>query len=78
MPQDFINCVNSGGKVITETLKGNKYRRVCFDKKGRHEGEIKTKKKKKKSKANKKLENSKALAADLRKLQKHFNDKRNQ
>lgn len=45
MPKDFERCVNSGGKVITKTLKGGKYVRLCVDKKGKwHTGEIKKRK----------------------------------
>jgi len=84
MPKDFTNCVKAGGKIITENLKGNRYRRVCFDKNGRHEGEIKTKKKKSKSSRSikrkrnaKRIRESKALVADLKRLKKHFDDLRN-
>jgi len=75
MPQDFIDCVNSGGKVVTETLKGNKYRHVCYDKKGAHYGETKTRKKKVKAN-DKKIEDSKILVADLRRLKEYFDEKR--
>lgn len=84
MPKDFTDCVKAGGKVITETLKGNRYRHVCFDKSGRHEGEIKNNKNKGKSsrsiklrKNDKKIEESKALVADLKRLKEHFDDLRN-
>ena len=85
MPKDFTNCVNSGGKVVTQKLKGNRYRHVCYDKNGdRHEGEIKIKKKKSKSsrrnkrkKNNKRIKESKALVADLKRLKRHFDDLRN-
>ena len=40
----FDRCVAKGGKVRTEALKGNKYRRICYLKDEVFEGEIKTKK----------------------------------
>lgn len=44
MPADFTKCVNNGGKVITKTLKGDKYLHVCYDKNGKsHVGEVKQK-----------------------------------
>ena len=81
MPKDFTSCVKAGGKVITENLKGNRYRHVCFNKSGRHEGEIKTRKKKSKSnrsnkrrRNNKRIKDSKALVADLKRLKNHFDE----
>ena len=76
MPEDFTNCVNSGGKVVTKKLKGNKYMHICYDKKGKpHSGEVKTKKKEKS--AEEQIKNSKALVADLKRLKQHFDERRN-
>jgi hypothetical protein len=75
MPADFLKCVNSGGKVVTKQLKGNKYIHICYDKKGNsHVSEVKTKKKSK-TKSNKNqtlLKDSKALRDELLKLKEHF------
>jgi hypothetical protein len=78
MPKDFTNCVNAGGKVVTKNLKGNKYIHICYDKKGdAHSGEVKTRKKKKTKSAKEQIENSKVIVADLKRLKKHFDEKRN-
>jgi len=77
MPKDFLNCVNSGGRVVTQRLKGNRYRQVCYDKKGRHEGEVKTKKKEKSNKNTKQIKKSRLLVTDLRRLNEHFDETRN-
>lgn len=83
MPKDFLNCQKRGGKVVTEQLKGNRYRHICYDKKGkRFEGEVKLRKNKSKSfKRNKKrfdqIKKSKALVSDLQKLKKHFDERSN-
>lgn len=78
MPEGFTKCVDDGGKVVTEKISNTKYRRVCYDKdNNRFEGEVKSKKR---SRANrrrrtkKKIEESKNLVEELKKLQKHFND----
>lgn len=52
MPQDFINCQNSKGKIRTVSgpnkrfdLKSGEYIAVCFDSKGMHRGEVHKKEK---------------------------------
>lgn len=73
MPKGFTNCVNSGGKLITKKLKGNKYIHICYGKDGKtYTGEVKTRKKKASFK--KKIRNSKALVEDLRRLKNHFDE----
>jgi hypothetical protein len=78
MPQDFENCVKNGGRVVTKSLKKNKYIHICYDKKGNsYSGEVMTKKTdKKKSKANfdKKISDAKALVRSLEGLKKYFNE----
>ena len=44
MPKAFENCVKRGGKVITKTLKGNKYIHICYLNGKSYAGEVKTKK----------------------------------
>ena len=45
MPEAFLRCVKNGGKVITKTLSGGKYIKLCKDKSGKwFRGEAKTKK----------------------------------
>jgi len=81
MPKDFLDCQKSGGKIVTEKLKGNRYRHICYDKKGRHEGEIKTRKKAKsyRNQKNKnQIEKSRVLISDLKRLKSHFDKKRNE
>lgn len=71
MPKGFTNCVNSGGKVVTKKLKGNKYIHICYGKDGKtYTGEVK--KRKNKASFKKKIRNSRALVEDLRRLKKHF------
>lgn len=78
MPQDFTDCVNSGGKVVTRKLKGGKYLHICYDKDGKsYTGEVRTKKKEKSSRKPTQIEQSRALAVDLRKLKEHFDNIRN-
>lgn len=80
MPKDFLDCQRRGGKIVTEKLKGNRYRHICYDKNGkRYAGEIKVKKKAKKSKKNKanQIKKSRALVSDLQRLKSHFDKKRN-
>ncbi len=76
MPKDFTDCVNSGGKVVTKNLKGNKYIHICYGKDGKsYTGEVKTRKKKKaKADHKKKIRESRALAADLRRLKSYFDE----
>ena len=80
IPKDFTNCVNSGGKVITKNLKGNRYVHICYDKKGNsYAGEIKKKKAKarklsKKEKLQKKIKESRILAEKLIELKNHFDE----
>ena len=46
MPADFDKWVSDGGKVVTKSLKDDKYIKICYDKDGTsHSGEVKTKKK---------------------------------
>ena len=78
MPQGFTKCVNDGGKVVTEKISNTKYRHVCYDKNdNKFEGEVKTKKR---SRANrrrrtkKKIEESRNLVEELKKLQQYFNE----
>lgn len=43
-PESFDKCIANGGKVITKSLKGGKYIRLCKSKNGKwHRGEIKEK-----------------------------------
>lgn len=50
MPADFEACVKAGGKVRTQSLSRNRYRRVCKTKAGNWtRGHIKTAKTKGKS-----------------------------
>lgn len=44
MPKDFDNCISSGGKVRTKTLKGGKYMHICIKDGKTHAGEVKTRK----------------------------------
>ena len=76
MPKGFTDCVDSGGKVVTKNLKGNRYIRICYGKDGKsYTGEIKTRKKKSKaSNYKQKIKNSKVQIEDLRRLQKHFEE----
>ena len=45
MPKEFTACVEGGGRVRTKKLKSGKYMHLCFDEKGSHAGEVKTKQK---------------------------------
>jgi len=41
--------VRDGGRVITKSLEGDKYIRICYDSEGKsHAGEVRTKQKSKK------------------------------
>jgi hypothetical protein len=80
-PQNFVSCINSGGKVVTKQLKDNKFVHICYGKDGKsYTGEIKTRKKKKaKAKAmvfdhKKKIKESRDLAIDLRRLKEYFDE----
>ena len=47
MPRKFLNCVKSGGKVITKPLTRGRYIHLCKTKSGKWtQGEVKRKKKK--------------------------------
>ncbi len=47
MPADFDKCVAEGGRVRTKKLKGGRYIRICYNKKGESfAGEVKTAEKK--------------------------------
>ena len=74
MPKEFDDCVKSGGKVRTKNLKGNKFIRICYDKKDKaHAGEVMTRKKKSKAqKLEQKVQDSKRLTASLLKLKDHY------
>jgi len=77
MPKDFIDCQKRGGRIVTEKLKGNKYKHICYDKNGkRYEGEIKTKKKAKSFKKNRfnQIKKSRILISDLKRLKNHFDE----
>lgn len=76
MPKDFTDCVNSGGKVVTKNLKGRRYIHICYGKDGKtYTGEVKTRKKSKSSNNHrKKIRESRALAKDLLRLKRHFDD----
>jgi len=76
MPKDFTDCVSSGGKVVTKKLKGNRYLHICYDKEGNSfAGEVMTKKKSKASNdTEKQIKKSRALAQDLLRLKKHFDE----
>jgi len=40
-PKDFDSCVSGGGRVRTKSIKGGRYMKICFDKKGKsHAGEM--------------------------------------
>ena len=40
MPQDFIKCIEEGGKVVSKRLNKDEYIKLCKDKSGKwHEGE---------------------------------------
>ncbi len=42
MPPEFEKCILEGGRVRTIKLGGKKFRRICWDKKGKsHAGEVK-------------------------------------
>lgn len=76
-PKAFTDCVNSGGKVVTKKLKGDRYIHICYGKDGKsHTGEIKTKKKEKSVEqvAKEKIEQSRVLIEDLRRLKEHFDE----
>lgn len=74
MPKEFDDCVKNGGKARTKNLKGNKFIRICYDKKGKaHAGEVMTRKKKSKAqKFEQKVQDSKRLASSLLKLKDHY------
>lgn len=77
MPKNFTDCVKNGGKVVTKKLKGNKYIHICYGKDGKsYTGEVKTRKKSKAHYNNhkKKIRESRALAKDLLRLKKHFDE----
>ena len=41
MPKDFLNCIRDGGKVVTKSLSGGKYIKLCKDKSGKwHKSEV--------------------------------------
>jgi hypothetical protein len=71
MPQDFVDCIKNGGRVVTKKLKNGKYIKICYDKEGNsHNGEVK----KSKDTAEKyKIEESKKLVEGLLELKNHFN-----
>ena len=46
MPKGFTDCVKKGGRVRRKS-KGDTYQNFCFDSKGSHAGEVKSKKTKK-------------------------------
>ena len=83
MPKDFMDCVKNKGRVVTKSLKGNRYVKICYDKEGKsYTGEVKLKKKSNAVKANKinkersYIRRAKAQAADLLRLKEYF-DKNN-
>ena len=40
-PREFDQCVAEKGRVRTIPIKGGRYMRICFDKKGKsHAGEV--------------------------------------
>lgn len=41
MPEDFLRCVNAGGRVRTKKLSGGKYIRICFLKGKSYASEVK-------------------------------------
>ena len=45
MPEAFLECVRSGGRVRTKRLKGGKYMRICYKDGESYAGEVKTKEK---------------------------------
>lgn len=77
IPQDFTDCVKNGGRVVTKSLKKNKYIHICYDKNGKpHSGEVKTKKEQSSSKKEaeeKQIKDSKVLVESLKELQQYFN-----
>jgi hypothetical protein len=79
MPQGFTKCVKDGGKVVTEKISNTRYRHVCYDKNNnKFEGEIKIKKRSqsnsRRNRAKKKIEESRNLVEELKRLQQHFNE----
>jgi len=44
MPADFDKCYKNGGRVRTIKLSATTYKKVCYDKEGRHQGHVETKK----------------------------------
>lgn len=83
MPKDFMDCVKNKGRVVTKSLKGNRYVKICYGKDGKsYTGEVKLKKKtsaindNKLSKERSYIKHAKAQAADLLKLKEYF-DKNN-
>lgn len=72
MPKAFTDCVKTGGKVVTKKLKGNKYIKICYDKKGNsHAGEVT---KKKKASFKEQVRNSRAQVKSLLKLKEYYNE----
>lgn len=74
MPKEFDECAKTGGKLRTKNLKGNKFIRICYDKKGKaHAGEVMTRKKRSKAqKFQKKVKDSRDLATSLLKLKEYY------
>ena len=81
MPKDFMDCVENKGKVVTKSLKGNKYIKICYDDKGNsYSGVVKVRRKKTNDNKSKNetsyILKAKIQAKDLLKLKEHF-DKNN-
>lgn len=77
MPKDFMDCVKNKGRVVTKSLKGNRYVKICYGKDGKsYTGEVKSKKKISAIKERSYIKHAKAQAADLLRLKEYF-DKNN-
>lgn len=76
-----MDCVKNEGKVVTRSLKGNKYVKICYDKKGNsYSGIVKIRRKKpvtNKPRSEKSyIKSAKIQLVDLLRLKDHF-DKNN-
>ncbi len=42
MPEDFLKCIENGGKVITKRVNKNQYIKVCYKDGKNYSGEVHT------------------------------------
>jgi len=84
MPEDFMNCVKNGGRVVTKNLKDDKYIKICYDKEGNsYSGEVKKKQKqtannnfnKERYRQQKQIDDSKIMAKKLLELRDIVHEK---